>query len=400
MCPLARSGGAMRLIESFQVALRALMANRLRAVLTMLGVIIGVASVILLVSIGSGVRELVTKQISGLGSELLFVLPGKMDNGDPSGLGRFQVSDYELLRNRLTDVEAITPEVEGQAAVKAGRDKYVIPLYGGGGQAFKTYTSGMAAGQPYGSAEVNGSAKVVDLGWTVARSLGGLEAVGKMIRIAGERFRVIGTMSKQGGGMMGDLDRAIYLPYTSANRLLGTNDLSAITIKARRRSDMPRLKKQIAKALEPKYRERFTVMTQDQMLGMISTVLSTLTAMLAGIAAISLVVGGIGIMNIMLVSVTERTREIGIRKAVGARPRDILSQFVVEAVALSVLGGVLGILLGAGGALALRRWVPAVVSPMSVLLAFGFSAAVGIFFGVYHAWKASKLEPIAALRRG
>jgi putative ABC transport system permease protein len=224
------------------------------------------------------------------------------------------------------------------------------------------------------------------------------DPIGQVITVNGQRFTVIGWYEKQGGSLSGDQDNQAYLPITTLQNLTGVSDVRIIMIKVTDATQIDAVRVQVKRVLAPKYQDNVTVMSQDQTLGILSTVLGTLTYMLAGIAGISLLVGGIGIMNIMLVSVSERTREIGIRKAVGARTWDILSQFVIEAMMLSVTGGVLGIALGALGAIGLRVVVPTEITPWAVGLAFFFSAGVGIFFGVYPAWKASKLDPIDALR--
>ena len=226
----------------------------------------------------------------------------------------------------------------------------------------------------------------------------GGDPVGQYITVNGQRFKVIGWYEKQGGSLSGDQDNQAYLPITTLQTITGNNDVRIIMIKAADATNIDLVKAQAKRILEPKFGDNVTVMSQDQTLGILSTVLNTLTYMLAGIAGISLLVGGIGIMNIMLVSVTERTREIGIRKAVGARTYDILSQFVIEAMMLSLTGGIVGILLGAGGAWAISSVVPTTVTPWAVAIAFFFSAGVGVFFGVYPAWKASQLDPIVALR--
>jgi putative ABC transport system permease protein len=209
---------------------------------------------------------------------------------------------------------------------------------------------------------------------------------------------VVGYYASQGGGIAGSQDNQIYVPSTTGQRLLGTDRLSEIVIKAKDPNQVDLIKAEVEQALTAKFGEDVTVLTQAQTLGVASTLLNTLTAMLAGLASISLLVGGIGIMNIMLVSVSERTREIGIRKAVGARTYDVLSQFLIEAVLLSLLGGTAGIVVGVAGAYALSPWVPASVPMWAVVLAFFFSAGVGVFFGVYPAWRASRLDPIVALR--
>jgi ABC-type antimicrobial peptide transport system permease subunit len=226
----------------------------------------------------------------------------------------------------------------------------------------------------------------------------GQNPVGRKLDVNGQPFTIIGLLAAKGGSLGGSQDNVIDVPITTAQQTLNTKDISGMLIDVKNTDQIEATKAQVERLLRPRFADQFTVFTQEQTLGILSTLLGTLTAMLAGLASISLLVGGIGIMNIMLVSVSERTREIGIRKAVGARTYDILSQFVIEAMVLSVLGGVIGILVGAGGALAMQKWVPAQVTFWAVALAFLFSAAVGVFFGVYPAYRASRLDPIEALR--
>jgi putative ABC transport system permease protein len=394
-------------IESFRIAIRALASNKVRSGLTMLGVIIGVAAVILLVAIGSGVQQEITGQIEGLGSNLLFVIPGSFDQGGGGGGGgpgggvtkRFTLDDAELLRRRLGSEAIVVPVVQGPATLKVGNRSLRSTIAAGNEQGSQVFTADYAFGRHYNRSEYATAARVVALGATPARELFPRQnPVGREVFVNGERFLVIGQLVEQGGTLSGDQDNQIYMPATTAQKLLGSKDLSSIIIKANEPDRVDLVKAQVQQILRPAFGDEFTVFTQEQTLGLLSTLLGTLTVMLAGIAGISLLVGGIGIMNIMLVSVSERTREIGIRKAVGARTHDIMSQFVIEAVVLSVAGGMVGIALGWAGAEALTRLVPTQVTWWAVALAFFFSAAVGIFFGVYPAWKASRLDPIDALR--
>ncbi len=398
----------MNFIESFRIALRALASNKVRAALTMLGVIIGVAAVILLVAIGSGVQQEITGQIEGLGSNLLFVFPGNFTQGGGGGTAggpgaeirkRFSLDDADLLARRLGDKAIVVPVAQGPATLKAGNRTLRTTIAAANQEGDAVFNADYVAGRHYTKSEYATGARVLMLGATPADELfPGQNPVGRELSVNGERFTVIGQLAKQGGSLSGDQDNQIYMPTTTAQRLLGSRDLSSIIIKARNPDQVELVKAQTQQVLRPKFQDEFTVFTQEQTLGILSSLLGTLTVMLAGIAGISLLVGGIGIMNIMLVSVSERTREIGIRKAVGARTYDIMSQFVIEAVLLSVVGGMIGIALGWSGALLLTRWVPTEVTWWAVVLAFGFSAAVGIFFGVYPAWKASRLDPIEALR--
>ena len=272
---------------------------------------------------------------------------------------------------------------------------------GGGEQGTEVFTNELAGGRNYRRGEVQAASHVVALGYRVAQELfPNQDPVGKQVTIDGQRFTVIGHYESLGGGMAGDQDMQIYIPVTTAQKLFNLDYVTAIVVKAADPDGIDSVTAEIKRALTPTFGEDFTVLSQGQTLGILSDLLGMLTWMLGGIAGISLLVGGIGIMNIMLVSVSERTREIGIRKAVGARTYDILSQFVIEAVALSVLGGILGIAVGWGGSLLIAELspVPTNVTLWAVALSFSFAFGVGVFFGVYPAWKASQLDPIEALR--
>lgn len=391
----------MSLAESFRIALRALGANKARSTLTMLGVIIGVAAVILLVAIGTGVQNEVTGSIEGLGSNLMFVFPGDFQGGPggPSLSKPFSAEDADLVRRRLSDDDVVVPIIQGQATLKNGTRTVRCTVSAGNEYAGEVFSSDMVDGRHYRRSEVTAGARVVILGSRVKDSLfPGRNPVGESVSVDGQRFTVIGYVAALGGSLTGDQDNQVYMPYTTAQRLFSTQDISSIVVQASSSDRVDAVKSQVERVLRPLYGDDFTVFTQEQTLGIFQDLLGTLTVMLAGIAGISLLVGGIGIMNIMLVSVSERTREIGIRKAVGARTHDILAQFVIEAVMLSVLGGAIGIALGAGGAAALSDLVPTQVTIWAVAMAFFFAAGVGIFFGVYPAYKASRLDPIEALR--
>ena len=391
----------MKLIESFRIAIKALSANKVRSALTMLGVIIGVAAVILLVSIGTGVQAQVTGQISGLGSNLLFAFPGSFEGGGGPGGGivkQFTTDDVDYVQSRIGQQGTVIPTLQAPAQLRAGNRTKGTTL-GGTDQNGVASAGTLTSGRWLTRGEVVGSARVAVIGSDVRDEFfPGQDPLGRKLDVNGQPFKVIGLLAKKGGSLGGSQDNVTYVPISTAQTMLGTRDISAMLIQVKNIDNIESVKAQVERALKPRFGDQFTVFTQQQTLGILSTLLGTLTAMLAGLASISLLVGGIGIMNIMLVSVSERTREIGIRKAVGARTYDILSQFVIEAVMLSVLGGVAGILLGAGGALALQKWVPAQVTLWAVVLAFVFSAVVGVFFGVYPAYRASQLDPIEALR--
>jgi putative ABC transport system permease protein len=394
----------MNLLESFRIAIRALGANKVRSALTMLGVIIGVAAVILLVSIGTGVQSQITGQIAGLGSNLLFVIPGKLEGGGGGGPGagtakKFTLDDVAYLQTRLGAENTVIPELGGAANLRLHNETMNGQIVASNENVADAAIGTLVKGRWYARGEVVGASRVAVIGSNVAETLfPGQDPVGAEMDINGQSFEVIGLLEKKGGGLGGSQDNVVGIPLTTAQQLLGTRDISELLVRVSDPAAIDSVKALTEIAMRPRYSDQFTVFTQAQTLSLLGTILGTLTAMLAGLASISLLVGGIGIMNIMLVSVSERTREIGIRKAVGARTYDILSQFVIEAVVLSVLGGTIGILVGAGGALALRAFVATEVTFWAVALAFLFSLAVGVFFGVYPAWRASRLDPIVALR--
>ncbi|GAB4279637.1 MAG: ABC transporter permease [Coriobacteriia bacterium] len=391
----------MNFYESFRIALKALSANKARAALTMLGVIIGVAAVIILVAIGSGVQSEVTGQIEGLGSNLIFVFPADFQSGGGGTVTRpFEVDDVELVERQLADqVVAVVPIVQFPVTIKHGNRSIRTVVAAGNEQGDEVFTSTIAEGRHFNGSEVDAAARVIALGDTVRTELfPGQNPIGKTVTVNGQRFRVLAYYEPVGGSFGGDQDNQVYMPYTTAQRLAGTDDISMMVVKVSDPDRIDLVKRRIRTLLEPKFGEDLSVFTQEQTLSILGDLLGMLTFAVAGIGGISLLVGGIGIMNIMLVSVSERTREIGIRKAVGARTYDILSQFIIEAVVLSVTGGLVGIALGAAVSYAAQDFVPTLVTWWAVATAFFFSAAVGVFFGVYPAWKASRLNPIDALR--
>ena len=399
----------MNLAESFRIALRAVMANKVRSALTMLGVIIGVSAVILLVAIGNGVQSQVTSTIEGLGSNLLFVFPGQLDTGGSGGFGGggggsagakpFEIADADLLAARLTGVDAVVPMSQGSGTVKRGSKSGRSTLAGTSEKGTIVSSAVLGGGRTFNRSEVDAAARVCVIGFTVKDQLfPASDPNGQTITINGQRFLVIGWLEKQGGSLSGSQDNQIVMPITTLQNLTGVSRVPIILVKVTDVAQIDAVRVQIKRIMRPKFGADITVFSQDQTLGIFNTILGVLTYMLAGIAGISLLVGGIGIMNIMLVSVSERTREIGIRKAVGARTYDILSQFVIEAMMLSILGGIIGILVGAGGAVAIHSVVPTELTWWAIAIAFFFSAGVGVFFGVYPAWKASQLDPIVALR--
>jgi len=394
-------------LEAFRIATRALFANKVRSLLTMLGVIIGVSAVILLVAIGAGVQGSVTSSVQSLGSNVLFVFPAVLNTGGGSGFGggggggkSFSVSDAQYLKQRLTNVDAVVPMAQTSELAKFQSRSVRPTVLGTTEDGHYVIGATLGAGRYFNRSESDSAARVAIIADTVKKQLfpNVANPLGQVFTISGQRFTVIGWYEKVGGGLGGDQDNQIAIPIGALQRITASDRVSIILVKVTNPGDVNSVRNQISRLLRPRFGDQITVFSQDQTLGIFNALLGTLTIMLAGIAGISLLVGGIGIMNIMLVSVSERTREIGIRKAVGARTYDILSQFVIEAMMLSVTGGVIGILIGALGALVLSPVVPTQITPWAVGVAFFFSAGVGVFFGVYPAWKASKLDPIEALR--
>ena len=397
----------MSFLEAFRIATRALFANKVRSLLTMLGVIIGVSAVILLVAIGAGVQGSVTSSVQSLGSNVLFVFPAVLNTGGGSGFGggggggkSFSVSDAQYLKQRLTNVDAVVPMAQTSELAKFQSRSVRPTVLGTTEDGHYVIGATLGAGRYFNRSESDSAARVAIIADTVKKQLfpNVANPLGQVFTISGQRFTVIGWYEKVGGGLGGDQDNQIAIPIGALQRITASDRVSIILVKVTNPGDVNSVRNQISRLLRPRFGDQITVFSQDQTLGIFNALLGTLTIMLAGIAGISLLVGGIGIMNIMLVSVSERTREIGIRKAVGARTYDILSQFVIEAMMLSVTGGVIGILIGALGALVLSPVVPTQITPWAVGVAFFFSAGVGVFFGVYPAWKASKLDPIEALR--
>ena len=394
----------MNLVESFRIALRALNANKVRSALTMLGVIIGVAAVILLVSIGTGVQNQITGQIAGLGSNLLFVIPGKLEGGGGPGSGmgkKFTLDDVNYLQTRLGSGNTVIPEFAGAADLRRNNQTMNGTIAASDQNVADAAIGTITSGRWYGRGEVVGASRVAVIGSNVRDTLfPGQDPLGAQMDINGQSFRVIGLLEKKGGGIGGSQDNFVSIPITTAQQLLGTRDITELLVRVDDQKTIDAAKIRTEIALRPRYTDQFTVFTQAQTLSLLGTILGTLTAMLAGLASISLLVGGIGIMNIMLVSVTERTREIGIRKALGATKLNIVFQFLIEAVVLCLLGGMLGFGVGAGGAMIFTKTMGwnTEVGLSSVVIAFGFSAFVGVVFGVYPARRAAGLDPIVALR--
>ena len=392
----------MRFTEAFRVALDALRANRMRSGLTMLGVVIGVAAVVILVAIGSGAREEVESQVEGLGSNLILVVPGRFEFGSAPSVSRLQLSDAELLERVVGDPRAVAATVASGENIRVGNKEVFATVQGVSETTPFVFDRPLARGSYFTGTDVVTRRRVAVLGSSTADSVfGDVDPIGRQITIAGVRFRVVGVFESAGSafGVSRDLD--VHVPVTTLQRLIGLDRIDGFAVKAPTSEGIEALQARLIGALESAYPgEEFSAVTQTQILGTVGRILSLLTLVLAAIAAISLIVGGVGVSNIMLVSVRERTREIGLRKALGARQRDILMQFLIEAVLLCVIGGLLGIGLGVAVSLLADTFtpLPAVIAWWSPALAFGVSAAVGIFFGVAPARRAGRLDPVVALR--
>jgi putative ABC transport system permease protein len=402
-------------LATLKIAIRALRRNLLRTLLTMLGIIIGVGAVIAMVSIGNGAKARVEAQIASLGQNVLLVLSGnvsrggfRMGFGSP---GSLKVEDYEAIRREVDGIVGISPEVRvGGAQVAAGNQNHVPSISGVGADYVHIRAWEIISGDNFTENDVRTARKVALIGKTAAETLfgAGADPVGQIIRIKNAPFTIVGYLKPKGMNMMGsDQDDVILIPYTSAmKRLTGDTSFRSLTVQAASPAMMPDVQRQITELLRQRHRimegreDDFLVRTQQEISDTATETSRVMTALLGSIAGVSLLVGGIGIMNIMLVSVTERTREIGIRMSVGARGRDILLQFLTEAVTLSVVGGLIGIALGVGMSKFIShkfQWMT-LISADWIILAFLFSAVIGVFFGFYPARKAAALDPIDALR--
>jgi putative ABC transport system permease protein len=392
----------VRIAEAWRVALDALRANRLRSVLTMLGVVIGVAAVVALVGIGTGTKQQIEQQVEGLGSNLLIVVPGRLEAGAAPTASTMTLDDLDAVARVVGDRSRVAVTVSSGETVRAGSRDTFVSVQGVTESTPSVFVRRLDRGSYFSRSDVNTGRRVAVLGATVARQLfGERDPIGRQVTIGGVRFRVTGVFEPLGQSLGVDRDNEVHVPVTAAQRLLGTDRIDGLAIRAPDRERINELSTAVVRTLTDRHPDTdFSAVTQEQILGVLGDILGVLTGVLAAIAGISLLVGGVGVSNIMLVSVRERTKEIGLRKAVGARPRDIGVQFLLEAVLLTTIGGVLGMALGVGAALLVDRLspVPAAITWWSLALAFGVSAAVGILFGVVPAQRAGRLDPVVALR--
>jgi putative ABC transport system permease protein len=402
--------------SAFRVSLRALWVNKMRSALTMLGIVIGVAAVIAMLAVGNGATRMIGQQMASMGSNLLMVVPGSSTSGGVRfGAGTqttLSTADAEAILRECPAVADVAPIHNGNAQIVYGHQNWSTQISGTTPGFLVVRDWSLSAGRPFSDQDVRNSGKVCILGQTVVDNLfGGEDPLGQVVRIKKIPFSVVGVLAPKGQAAFGqDQDDFVLVPVTTAQkRLFGTafpGMVRMIMVKAKSEADLDPAQTQIESLLNQRHRigpkadPDFTVRNLTQMMESAQQAAGVMSLLLGAIAGVSLLVGGIGIMNIMLVSVTERTREIGIRMAVGARTWDIRTQFLIEALTLSLMGGAIGIVLGSAGGAVINKtsgW-PVAVSSLSVILAFGFSAAVGIFFGFYPAWKASRLNPIEALR--
>jgi len=406
----------MNFLQTLKIALRALRTNKMRSFLTMLGIIIGIAAVIAMMAVGTGASYVISQQIASIGSNIILVLPGSMTSGGlRSGSGGAQTLSSDDSRAIMTECPSVayaagTVRTSGQ--IVSGNMNWSSVVMGGTPELFDIREWPVVSGRPISQEDENGAIKVCLLGQTVAENLfGSADPIGNIIRIKKIPFTVIGTLDRKGQSPQGqDQDDAVFVPLRTAQRNLvrsqRTGIVTAIIVKAKSEELIDKAESEIQALLTQRHRisngkePDFSTRNLSEILAVAEKSSKAMSLLLGAVASISLIVGGIGIMNIMLVSVTERTREIGIRMAIGAKKNDILLQFMTEAVLLTMLGGLIGIALGAGGATAVSRMLdwPTMISFQSIAIAFVFSGAVGIFFGFYPAKKAAGLNPIDALR--
>jgi putative ABC transport system permease protein len=395
--------------NAFLLALRAIRRNLMRSSLTILGIVIGVAAVITMVTLGNGATQSVRAQIAGMGSNLLMVVPGQGPGPGSGDAPRFRAADAEAIQAQVSLAQAVAPTVNRRVTAVYGSRNWLTPVTGTTNGYFTAGNWQLTSGRTFTDAELRSGAAACVIGESVRRNLYGNEnPVGAQVRVGQFSCSVIGLLRAKGQGAMGqDQDEVIVMPLrTVQRRLTGTQDVASILVSVRDDTAIDRVRDQVTEIMRQRRRiaeredDNFRVLDTRQIAETLTGTTKIMTSLLGAVAAVSLLVGGIGIMNIMLVSVTERTREIGIRLAIGALERDVLLQFLIEAVVLASLGGLVGIALATGASIVLAGMmqVPYVFDPAINLLAFVFSAAIGVIFGYFPARRAARLDPIEALR--
>lgn len=404
----------MRLLNLFKIAFKAIILNKTRTLLTMLGIIIGVASVIAMLAIGEGSKESIRSTISSMGSNMITIRPGADDRGPARGSGgdvqTLTLANYETIKNLSTLLSYITPIVNGGGQVINGANNWPSTIYGVNPEYLEIKVVGLQSGSMFTDAEVKSASKVVVLGQTVVDNVfpDGQDPVGQMIRFDNIPFKVIGVLEEKGENTFGqDQDDVVIAPYTTVQkRILAIDYLNQIMASAISEDDAPDAVIEVTDILRAEHKlmdtedDDFTVRSMEELISTFSSTSEMLTILLVAVASISLLIGGIGIMNIMYVSVKERTKEIGLRMAVGGKGSDILMQFLIEAILISITGGLLGVILGLGATVFIEKFLhwPTSVALYSIIISFAVCAVTGIFFGWYPARKASSLDPITALR--
>lgn len=410
----------MNTINLFKIALKAIAANKLRSFLTALGIIIGVASVIAMLAIGQGSKRSIRQQISEMGSNMIMIHPGADMRGgvrqDPSEMQTLKISDFEALRDEARFITAISPSVNSSGQFVSGNNNTPSTVYGINQDYLEIRQLEVEDGEMFTDQDIKTAAKVCLLGKTVVDNLfpDGSDPIGKVVRFNSIPFRVIGVLKSKGYNSMGqDQDDVVLAPYTTVmKRILAVTYLQGINCSAVTEAATDQAIEDITSILRRTHKlkdatetteaeeDDFTIRSQEEMASMMNSTMNLLTILLGSVAGISLIVGGIGIMNIMYVSVTERTKEIGLRMSVGARGIDILSQFLIEAALLSISGGILGIVFGIGASFLIKLLanMPIYIQPWSIFVSFSVCTFIGVFFGWYPAQKAARMNPIEAIR--
>ncbi|MGB5418242.1 ABC transporter permease [Algibacter sp.] len=404
----------MRLLNLLKIAFKAIVLNKLRTLLTMLGIIIGVASVIAMLAIGEGSKESIRTTISAMGSNMITIRPGADDRGPARGSGgnvqTLTLQDYEVIKAKSDLLSYITPVVNSGGQVINGSNNWPSTIYGVNPEYLNIKVVDLQSGSMFTDTEVKTASKVALIGQTVVDNVfpDGQEPVGQMIRFNNIPFKVIGVLEEKGENTFGqDQDDVVIAPFTTVQkRILAIDYLNQVMASAISEDDAPEAVTQVTEILRSQHKltdneeDDFTVRSMEELISTFSSTSEMLTILLVAVASISLLIGGIGIMNIMYVSVKERTKEIGLRMAVGGKGSDILMQFLIEAILISITGGILGVLLGLGATVFIEKFLnwPTSVALYSIIISFAVCALTGIFFGWYPARKASALDPITALR--